>query len=80
MAVGYQCASTLKDIQGTIVNQGDSVVYREYDRMMMGIVTSVKNESIMIKPSPRSIWMGTRVIQGHTSDRFILVLKKFNEK
>lgn len=81
MAVGYQCASTLKDIEGTIINQGDLVVCQSADSIGKGIVTQVTDASLTVNVGKTGIALGRqRVIQRINSQYFILVLKKFNEK
>ena len=78
MSVGYTCTSTLKDIEGTIINQGDLVVYREYDRIMKGVVRKIHNNSVVIDPkSYNSVFASwVRTMNGSFTEKFILVLEK----
>ena len=69
--VGYKCKSTFKDIKGNIINQGDYVAFKEYDRIDVGTVDRIEGWSVMIKDGR---W--TRNINGSNTDRFILILKK----
>jgi hypothetical protein len=69
--VGYRCKSNFKDIEGNIINQGDYVAFKEYDRIDVGRVDKIEGWSVIIKGGR---W--TRNINGTNTDRFILILKK----
>jgi hypothetical protein len=72
--VGYKCKSTFADIKGNIINQGDKVAFKEYDRLDIGVVHKIEGWSVIIKGGR---W--TRNINGTNTNRFILILEKHKD-
>ena len=70
--VGYRCKSNYKDIDGNIINQGDRVVYKEYNGLMKGTVRKIDNSLII--DGDRVGW--TRVVPSHYSEKMVLILEK----
>lgn len=73
--VGYRCKSNFKDIEGNIINQGDRVVYKEFDRIMKGTVKKIDG-SLIIYGDLKG-W--TRVVSYCSSDKMVLILKKHKD-
>lgn len=70
--VGYRCKSNYKDIDGNIINQGDRVVYKEYNGLMKGTVRKIDNSLII--DGDRVGW--TRVISYWCCEKMVLILEK----
>ena len=69
--VGHRCKSKFKDIEGNIINQGDYVLYKDYDRIIKGTVLKIGN-TVIIKGDNN--W--TRLMHHMLTEKQVFILKK----